>query len=170
MYMRTRKLNTNNYCSIKTTPNACKKHLNIKRTQMPQINTLKDFRMYKKLLKDKLGLCSTIKRVNLDESIYASQKEINMKRARQIAKSILSQNKPKGVPVLMLKDKNDNYLVVDGHHRWLAYHFLSKRNKTNRRKTIKSHVTKVDEIKNAFKNINKTLKKSPYLFHKRHSF
>lgn len=158
----------NNYCSIKKTPKACKKNLNIKRIQMPQINNIQDFKIYKNLLK-KLNLTSTMKRVKLDENIYASQKEINMQRARNIAKSIITK-KQKGNPVLLLNDKNNNYLVVDGHHRWLAYHLLNKRKNTKRRKTMKSYVTQVDEIKRAFKNINKTLKKSNHNFHKKHSF
>ena len=158
------KVYMNNYCAIKSRPRACRKNLGIRRVHMPQINDSTDFKEYKNLMNRKLGLSSDMCRVKLNAPIFASQKEIHMQRARNIAKTL---RKKKRVPVIMLRDKSGQYLVVDGHHRWLAYHFLG-RNKT--RKTMPAYVTDVKSLRPGFKKINKTLRNSKHHFHKGHHF
>lgn len=181
-------LMSNNYCALKQKPKACKKNLGISRINMPQINSPHDFKRYKQLLKNKLNLCSTMKQVPLSEPIFASQKEIHMQKARAIAKAMTrktkknntSKNKSKNkmMPILLLRDKKGNYLVVDGHHRWLAHHFLNRRNKTNKaskakkakKHTMRSYVTNVDKLLKGFKKINQTLRRDKHHFHKKHTF
>lgn len=186
-------LMSNNYCALKQKPKACKKNLGISRINMPQINSPHDFKRYKKLLKNKLNLSSTMKQVPLSEPIFASQKEIHMQKARAIAKAMnrktkknntsknnTSKNKSKNkmMPILLLRDKKGNYLVVDGHHRWLAHHFLNRRRKTNKaskakkakKHTMRSYVTNVDKLLKGFKKINQTLRRDKHHFHKKHTF
>ena len=172
---------SNNYCALKQKPKACKKNLGISRINMPQINSPHDFKRYKNLLKNKLNLSSTMKQVPLSEPIFASQKEIHMQKARAIAKAMNRKTKKKNtsknkmMPILLLRDKKGNYLVVDGHHRWLAHHFLNRRRKTNKtnkakKHTMRSYVTNVDKLLKGFKKINQTLRRDKHHFHKKHTF
>ena len=174
-------LMSNNYCALKQKPKACKKNLGISRINMPQINSPHDFKRYKNLLKNKLNLSSTMKQVSLSEPIFASQKEIHMQKARAIAKAMNRKTKKKNtsknkmMPILLLRDKKGNYLVVDGHHRWLAHHFLNRRRKTNKtnkakKHTMRSYVTNVDKLLKGFKKINQTLRRDKHHFHKKHTF
>lgn len=174
-------LMSNNYCALKQKPKACKKNLGISRINMPQINSPHDFKRYKNLLKNKLNLSSTMKQVPLSEPIFASQKEIHMQKARAIAKAMNRKTKKKNtsknkmMPILLLRDKKGNYLVVDGHHRWLAHHFLNRRRKTNKtnkakKHTMRSYVTNVDKLLKGFKKINQTLRRDKHHFHKKHTF
>lgn len=174
-------LMSNNYCALKQQPKACKKNLGISRINMPQINSPHDFKRYKKVLKNKLNLRSTMKHVSLNEPIFASQKEIHMQKARGIAKAMNMKEKKnktsknKIMPILLLRDKKGNYLVVDGHHRWLAHHFINRRRKTNKsnkvkKYTMRSYVTNVDKLLKGFKKINQTLRRDKHHFHKKHTF
>lgn len=179
-----------NYCALRTKPNACKKNLGIPRIDMPQIKSINDLDNYHSILENTLGLKPVMRRVPLQKPIFASQKEINMSRARDIAKS-MNTNSKQIIPVILLRDKKGQYMVVDGHHRWLAHHFLHRRhrnnNNNNTRKlitnlnqncrqprpkfaTMKSHVTDVDNLVESFRKINEALKSSDHNFHKRHAF
>ena len=151
----------NNYCAIKSRPRACRKNLGIRRVHMPQINDPTDFKEYKSVVNRKLGLSSDMCRVRLNAPIFASQKEIHMQRARNIAKTL---RKKKRVPVIMLRDKSGQYLVVDGHHRWLAYHFLG-RNKTRKTYGLCNKGKKSVRFKK-----KQTLRNSKHHFHKGHHF
>ncbi len=153
-------------------PKPCSKNLGIKRINMPQINTLTDYKKLKKIVKDRLNLNSEEKDIKIKNNIYASQKEINVSRAEDIIEKIIIPQKTtkkskKHIPVILLKD-NKNYLVVDGHHRWLAYHLLNKKNKSKYK--MKTYVIYVKDIISGFKTLNDTLIKDKHLFHKRHTF
>ena len=165
-------------------PKPCSKNLGIKRINMPQINSLTDYKKLKKIVKDRLNLNSEEKDIKIKNNIYASQKEINVSRAEDIIEKIIipqkttrksktkSKKSKKHIPVILLKD-NKNYLVVDGHHRWLAYHLLNKKNKSRSKYKIykmKSYVIYVKDIISGFKILNDTLIKDKHLFHKRHTF
>ena len=116
------------YCS--TDPKPCQKNLGIPRIQMPQINTPTEFRLLKSIVKDQLGCKGKIQYLNLRSSIrnkvYASQKEINTEIAKNIATPVVFRPKtrrrrrrrpPKNPVILLYDPKEDEYLVVDGHHR-----------------------------------------------------
>ena len=153
-------------------PKPCSKNLGIKRINMPQINTLTDYKKLKRIVKDILNLNSEEKDIKIKNNIYASQKEINVSRAKDIIEKIIISKKTtkkskKHIPVILLKD-NKNYLVVDGHHRWLAYHLLNKKNKSKYK--MKTYVIYVKDIISGFKTLNDTLIKDKHLFHKRHTF
>jgi hypothetical protein len=162
-------MSLNNYCAITPNkPEPCKKNLGIKRIDMPQINSRSDYTKFKTIVQDKLGLRAGEKYVDVrrpSRPIYASQKEIHMTRARDIARKTIKKGK---VPVILLKDKKDKYLVVDGHHRWLAHRFASKKSKKNRK--MWSYVVEVGKLKRSFQDINRTLRKDKHNFHKRHAF
>ena len=163
-------------------PKSCSKNLGIKRINMPQINSPTDYKKLKKIVKNTLNLSSEEKDIKVKNNIYASQKEINVSRAEDIIEKIIipqkttkkskSTKSKKHIPVILLKD-NKNYLVVDGHHRWLAYHLLNKKNKSRSKYKMykmKSYVIYVKDIITGFKILNETLIKDKHLFHKRHTF
>ena len=79
-----------NFCALKPVPRPCIKNLGIQRVNMPQINTIRDYVRLKQIIKNVLKLHSNNEQVNIHDNIYASQKEINMERAKQIL-SFLSQ-------------------------------------------------------------------------------
>ena len=166
------------------TPKSCSKNLGIKRINMPQINSPTDYKKLKKIVKNTLNLSSEEKDIKVKNNIYASQKEINVSRAEDIIEKIIIPQKTtrkstkskltkskskKHIPVILLKDSK-NYLVVDGHHRWLAYHLLNKKNKSSSKYKMKSYVIYVKDITSGFKILNETLIKDKHLFHKRHTF
>ena len=183
-----------NFCNMNPTPRPCMKNLGIKRVDMPQINSKTDFEKLQELVKHKLNLPSKQQHLNINKApIYASQKEVNMRRAKDIMmhmlKRKLSQNpnttrrnhtcsRPQTdkVPVILLKEDNqDRYMVVDGHHRWLAHHLA--RQKPNplppNRNKMWSYVIdgpKGTDLMQAFHAINDILKKDSHLFHKKHVF
>jgi uncharacterized ParB-like nuclease family protein len=108
----------------------------------------------------------------------AIAKAMNRKtKKKNTSKNNTSKNKSKNkmMPILLLRDKKGNYLVVDGHHRWLAHHFLNRRRKTNKaskakKHTMRSYVTNVDKLLKGFKKINQTLRRDKHHFHKKHTF
>ena len=174
------------------TPKSCSKNLGIKRINMPQINSPTDYKKLKKIVKDTLNLSSEEKDINVKNNIYASQKEINVSRAEDIIEKIIIPQKTtrkstkskltkskltkskskKHIAVMLLKDSK-NYLVVDGHHRWLAYHLLNKKNKSRSKYKMykmKSYVIYVNDIITGCKILYDTLIKDKHLFHKRHTF
>ena len=172
------------YCS--TDPKPCQKNLGIPRIQMPQIDTPTDFRLFKSVVKDQLGCKGKIQYLNLRSStrnkVFASQKEINTEIAQNIATPTPPRptrptrstrqtrpTRPKN-PVILLHDpKEDEYLVVDGHHRWLAHHLHPKTMKPK----MKSYVIELSgliSLESAFHQLNQALRDHRHVFHKRHSF
>lgn len=172
------------YCS--TDPKPCQKNLGIPRIQMPQIDTPTDFRLFKSVVKDQLGCKGKIQYLNLRSStrnkVFASQKEINTEIAQNIATPTpprptrptrstrpIRSTRPKN-PVILLHDpKEDEYLVVDGHHRWLAHHLHPKTMKPK----MKSYVIELSDLGSleaAFHKLNQALRDHRHVFHKRHSF
>ena len=83
-----------NFCALKPVPRPCIKNLGIQRVNMPQINTIRDYVRLKQIIKNVLKLHSNNEQVNIHDNIYASQKEINMERAKQIL-SFLQKKQPK---------------------------------------------------------------------------
>lgn len=181
--------NDDNFCNMNPTPRPCMKNLGIKRVDMPQINSKTDYEKLQELIKHKLNLHSNQQHLNINKApIYASQKEVNMRRAKDIMMHMLkrqllknprrtcSRPRPDKIPVILLKEDNqDRYMVVDGHHRWLAHHLA--RQKPNplppHRNKMWSYVIngpKDTNLMDAFRVINDTLKQDNHLFHKRHSF
>ena len=174
-----------NFCAFNPTPRPCTKHLGIKRVDMPQINNHRDYSRLKQIVNKVLHLNSNHENVNIYDNIYASQKEINTERANKILnylqkkKRNTCQKRKQPIPVILLKqqlsnDSKPNYLVMDGHHRWLAHH-LARKIKSNTKHPLhqmKSYVIHVknDDLLQSFQNINKALKKDKHLFHKRHTF
>jgi len=173
-----------------TDPLPCQKNLGIKRIDMPQINTQTDLKKLRAIAKDKLSsIFQSIRVKSLDvytlkDKIYASQKEINTSRAKDIAlkmnkskksnkinktKKTTSKKTPQSdVPVILLySSKTKEYLVVDGHHRWLAYYLHG----TNEQR-MKSLILEIrsPNLENAFHKLNKALMKDKHVFHKRHTF
>lgn len=160
-------MSSNNYCAIvPNKPEPCRKNLGIKRIDMPQISNKMDYRKFQNILEKQLGLRGKEQYVDARSRIYASQKEIHMLRARAIARKTVKKGK---VPVILLKDKKDKYLVVDGHHRWLAHRFAAKRN-VEYKKKMWSYVIEVDHLRKGFQEINAALRKDKHNFHKRHAF
>lgn len=175
------------YCS--TDPKPCQKNLGIPRIQMPQIDTPTDFRLLKSVVKDQLGCKGKIQYLNLRSStrnkVFASQKEINTEIAQNIAtptpprptRSTRStrqtrqtrSTRPKN-PVILLHDpKEDEYLVVDGHHRWLAHHLHPKTMKPKMRSYV-IELSDLISLEAAFHKLNQALRDHHHVFHKRHSF
>ena len=172
------------YCS--TDPKPCQKNLGIPRIQMPQIDTPTDFRLLKSVVKDQLGCKGKIQYLNLRSStrnkVFASQKEINTEIAQNIAtptpprptrptRSTRStrSTRPKN-PVILLHDpKEDEYLVVDGHHRWLAHHLHPKTMKPKMRSYV-IELSDLSSLEAAFHELNQALRDHRHVFHKRHSF
>jgi len=160
------------YCS--TDPKPCQKNLGIPRIQMPQINTPTDFRLLKSIVKDQLGCKGKIQYLNLRSStrnkVYASQKEINTEIAENIATPVVRRRRrpPKNPVILLYDPKEDEYLVVDGHHRWLAHHLHPKTMKPK----MKSYVIELSDlnVETAFHQLNQALRDHIHVFHKRHSF
>jgi len=156
------------------TPKSCSKNLGIKRINMPQINTPTDYKKLKNIVNHTLNLNSEEKDIKVKNNIYASQKEINVSRAEDIIEKIIktktkTRKNKKRIPVILLKDSK-NFLVVDGHHRWLAYHLLNKKNKSRRKYKMNSYIIHVKDITTGFKTLNNTLLKDKHRFHKRHTF
>jgi hypothetical protein len=159
------------YCA--TGPKPCRKNLGIPRIHMPQINSALDFKLLKGIVR-KLGLKSKIKDLNVKKPeirnhIYASQKEINTDIANHIASSQHVKTPAKN-PVIMLHCVEEKeYLVVDGHHRWLAHHLHPSTMKP-KMKCYLIQTKPNEKLENTFHTLNDTLRKDPHLFHKRHSF
>ena len=163
------------YCS--TDPKPCQKNLGIPRIQMPQIDTPTDFRLLKSVVKDQLGCKGKIQYLNLRSStrnkVFASQKEINT----EIAQNIATPTPPRPTrstrqknPVILLHDpKEDEYLVVDGHHRWLAHHLHPKTMKPKMRSYV-IELSDLGSLEAAFHQLNQALRDHRHVFHKRHSF
>ena len=159
------------YCA--TSPKPCRKNLGIPRINMPQINSSLDFKLLKNIV-HKLGLKAKMKDLNLKNPkirnhIFASQKEINKDVANHIANNQHVKT-PAKTPVIMLhcvKDKE--YLVVDGHHRWLAHHLHPSTMKP-KMKCYLIQINPHEELEGTFHTLNDALRKDPHLFHKRHTF
>jgi hypothetical protein len=138
----------------------CTKNLNIRRVNMPQITNAI-------LLREFIKLCELLNyRVKKDvilrnihkKNIYTSQKEVNETKALQIPTRLHHD-----IPVIMLKKSNE-YMVLDGHHRWLAHHL-----KRSPLKIIQIEISNTDTLETAFIRLNKIMKKSGKNFHPRHS-
>jgi len=79
-----------------------------------------------------------------------------------------TKSQPQPVPVILLySSKTKEYLVVDGHHRWLAYYLYST--KTQRMKSLVLEISTLS-LEDAFHKLNKALMKDKHIFHKRHTF
>ena len=144
--------NFKDFCS--TNPEPCTKNLNIPRVNMPQITNKKEMLLFMKLC-NKLGYKTnmmTLKNVN-KQKIYTSQKEINETIARKIP--IHKKVKRTDIPVIMLyNEEEDEYMILDGHHRWLAHHL-----KGGNLKILKINIGKI-KLKKGFFNIIKKIKKN----------
>ncbi len=140
------------FCS--TNPEPCTKNLNIPRISMPQITNKKEMLLFMKIC-NKSGYKTnyeTIKNIN-KHKIYTSQKEINETIARKIP--IYKKLKKSDIPVIMIyNEENDEYMILDGHHRWLAHHL-----KGGNLKILKINIGK-DDLKSGFFKIIKQLKKN----------
>ena len=186
-------MKSEDFCASDPLP--CQKNLGIKRIDMPQINTQTDLRKLRAIAKNQLpSIFQSIRVKSLDVSkmkhqIFASQKEINTSRATDIAlktKMIHSnknkntkknktrktktntKSKPQPVPVILLySSKTKEYLVVDGHHRWLAYYLYGT--KTQRMKSLVLEINTLP-LEDAFHKLNKALMRDKHIFHKRHTF
>lgn len=139
----------------------CTKNLNIRRVNMPQITN-------KSLLSEFIKVCESLnyvvdERVDLKNvhelNVFTSQKEVNETKALQIPTNIKFK-----IPVIMLK-KDDEYMVFDGHHRWLAHHL----------KKVPLSILQVDisssdhTLESSFRKINNKLRKNKRNFHPGHS-
>jgi hypothetical protein len=166
------------YCS--TDPKPCQKNLGIPRIQMPQIDTPTDFRLLKSVVKDQLGCKGKIQYLNLRSStrnkVFASQKEINTEIAQNIATPTpprptrptrsTRSTRPKN-PVILLHDpKEDEYLVVDGHHRWLAHHLHPKTMKPKMRSYV-IELSDLSSLEAAFHQLNQALRDHRHVHFKR---
>ena len=102
-------------------PKPCRKNLNIPRREMPQITSPIELARFKALC-NQLGYKS--RKVTLHDvkklNIYTSQNEINESKAMSIPTRPALSNGT--MPVIMLRNKEGSYMIVDGHHRWLAHH------------------------------------------------
>ena len=139
----------------------CTKNLNIRRINMPQITN-------KSLLSEFIKVCISLNYVVTDDvllkdvhklKVFTSQKEVNETKALQIPTNIKHK-----IPVIMLK-KNDEYMVLDGHHRWLAHHL----------KKVPLKILQIDisntthSLESSFRKVNNTLKKNKKNFHPGHT-
>lgn len=139
------------FCS--TNPEPCTKNLDIPRINMPQITNKKELLLFIKLCNN-IGYktnYTTIKNVD-KHKIYTSQKEINESIARKIP--IYKKIKKSDIPVIMIHNEEDEYMIVDGHHRWLAHHL-----KGGSLKILNIHIGK-SELKSGFFKIIRKLKKN----------
>ena len=124
-------LDSKDFCT--TNPKPCRKKLNINRKKMPQIDTSSDYKNFKNIIKKKLSLTFEEKPLQISSSnIYISQKHVNLYIAEAIANKIKKKkSKSFSIPIILLKNNKNEYMIVDGHHRWLAYHQYLKKEKAN---------------------------------------
>lgn len=153
------------FCEIKkgnkNPAKQCTKNLNIRRVNMPQITN-------KSLLSEFIKVCRSLNYVVTDDillkglhklKVFTSQKEVNETKALQIPTNINHK-----IPVIMLK-KNDEYMVFDGHHRWLAHHL-----KKVPLKILQIDISNTNQnLETSFRKINKELQKNKRNFHPGHS-
>ena len=159
------------YCA--NSPKPCQKNVGIPRIDMPQINTKQDFQLLKKILLHHFNRKGRVrnldlKKPDLHHKIFASQKEIN----RDIAKNIAYHPREKVIqnPIILLYSPHqDEYLVVDGHHRWLAHHLYPQKMKPKMRSYVVP-ISPEEQLEDAFHSLNRTLREHPHVFHKKHSF
>ncbi len=159
------------YCA--TSPKPCRKNLGIPRIRMPQINSSLDFKLLKAIV-HKLGLKGKIKDLNLKNShirnnIFASQKEINTDVANHIANNHHAKTPAKNPVIMLYCLENKEYLVVDGHHRWLAHHLHPSTMKP-KMKCYLIQIKPHEKLESSFHTLNNALRTDPHLFHKRHAF
>lgn len=154
------------YCGKDPTPLPCTRNLGIKRINMPQINNANELKALKRIsqglgyeFKDKF-----IRNIK-NKPIFTSQKEINETKASNIPVKIYKNtcSSKQEVPVIMLKNKKGEYMVVDGHHRWLA-HYLKNANL----KIVELNTNSYN-LEKSFHDLNNELKRSNINFHKGHS-
>lgn len=148
--------NWTDFCDLKH--KHCDKNIGLERQDMPQINTKRDLKYFKNMCK-KLGYNTSIKLIKniCNKSIYTSQNEVNQTKAEQIK---VDDKKIPVVPVIMMKYKNE-YMILDGHHRWLAHHL-------NCCNLYIFQVNVKGPLKESFHIINNELKTHPLNFHKGH--
>lgn len=149
--------NWKDFCDLE--PKQCSKNIGLERIHMPQINTKNDLKQFKKICK-KLNYKTEIKLLKniCNKTIYTSQNEINQTKAEQIP---VNNNKIPIVPVIMMKYKKE-YMILDGHHRWLAHHL-----KCSNLYIFQINVNK--NLNDSFHNINNELKTHSLNFHKGHT-
>ena len=140
------------FCS--TNPEPCTKNLNIPRINMPQITNKKELLLFTKICNSIGYKTNYVTLKNVDKhKIYTSQKEINESIARKIP--IYQKMKKSDIPVIMIySEEEDEYMIVDGHHRWLAHHL-----KGGNLKILKINIGKND-LKSGFFKIIRKLKKN----------
>lgn len=139
----------------------CTKNLNIRRVHMPQITN-------KTLLSEFIKVCRLLDYVVTENillkdihklKVFTSQKEVNESKALQIPINMKHK-----IPVIMLK-KDDEYMILDGHHRWLAHHL----------KKVPLNILQIDisntkqTLESSFRKVNRALKKNKRSFHPGHS-
>lgn len=184
-------MTNNDFCENDPLP--CEKNLGIKRINMPQINNPSDLKKLKHLVKTKLHMKYKHQSLNvskLKKHIFASQKEINISRAMDIALNMKGsvvnktnktnktnkKNKTKSrprpkIPVILLhSSKTNQYLVVDGHHRWLAYYLYGTSKHRMKSLVLEINDSVHNTIEDAFRELNEILLKDTRTFHKRHRF
>ena len=153
------------YCGKDPTPLPCTRNLGIKRIKMPQVNSIQELDALKHI-SEGLGYDCKDKMIRSikNKPIFTSQKEINETKALNIPVKIYKKgNSKQDVPVIMLKNKKGEYMVVDGHHRWLA-HYL----KNADLKIVELNTNSYD-LEKSFHDLNNKLKRSNINFHKGHS-
>ena len=138
----------------------CTKNLNLRRINMPQITN-------KILLNEFIKICRSLGYFITDNvilnnihklKIFTSQKEVNETKAMKIPTNINHK-----IPVIMLKN-NDEFMVFDGHHRWLAHHL-----KKVPLKILQVDVSITRSLGKSFRKINRCLKMNKMKFHPGHS-
>ena len=150
------------YCGKDPTPLPCTQNLGIPRIKMPQINNHTELDILKQISKELNYNCKDKLLKNIkNKNIFTSQKEINETKAKEIPIQI--RKKKSSVPVIMLKNKKNEYMVVDGHHRWLA-HYLKNANLN-----ILELNTNQNNLEKNFYELDHELKKHKINFHKGHS-
>jgi len=145
-----------NYCKTYPPPKSCRKNLGIERKNMPQISTYSLLAEFIEIcLSNRYDVTHDVILYKLDDlDIYTSQKEVNKTKAK---KMVPKNHYP--IPVIMLK-KGSVYMIVDGHHRWLA-HKLHKKPLNILEIKIPSSQT----LANAFYTLDNNMKRSGLNFH-----
>ena len=148
-----------NYCKANPLPKPCRKNLGIKRKNMPQIADESLLNEFKKICKSNRYTIKPVKLKNLHQlNIYTSQKEVNESKA--IIMRIKKQYK---IPVIMLK-KGSEYMIVDGHHRWLAHNIQEQP-----LDILEIEIPSSQTLENAFYTLDNNMKISGLDFHPQHA-
>jgi hypothetical protein len=119
-FRKTAKADTTKENLCVSRPSMCEDDLGIPRKLMPQFSSAADIRSFREFLRSKYGIKS--KRTTRSAGqLRPSQEEIRRDRTDSVREEIrMNQLDPK-VPIVV---SADNY-VIDGHHRWAAFHLHS---------------------------------------------